>query len=260
MSVVPPEHREFIKKSLRELAKDNDVDLDEIRFGELVIVATERFRSLMELSRKGPFHLASLAAEETFDDYLEYIKEQPAPIPPVPSLPAPAPPVYCPADDVVALRINGQPYETIAKELKISGGAKEAKKLFDQHFQGFDIQAVRRVLENYELCERVLFYIKVERKMKSKELVEQFPEEVLGLLQRYDRDVFNTPIAQLQRGQQDWRYYRKDVGWSIEDILRNRPRRRQAVEFPKDMVVDIVDNRLKTIKNAVKAVVPGFGE
>ena len=251
MSVVKPEHREFIKKSLRELAKDNDVDLDEIRFGELVIVATERFRSLMELNRKRPFYLASLAAEETFDDYLEYLE----------NLPAPTPTVYCLADDVVAQRIDGQSYETIAQDLQIEGGADEAKKIFYQHFQGSDIKAVRQVLLAYKPCERVLLYFRFEKDRKPSVLVDEYPEEVLGLLQRYDSEVSRRSDEgqRLNKGQQAWLDLRK-AGTSVGDILEERPNLPYPQDFPRDMVVAVVTNRLQTIRNSVRVYVPDFGD
>jgi hypothetical protein len=251
MSVVKPEHLELIQQSLSELLEDHHVNLDAIRFGELVIVATKIFRSLMELNPNRPFSLANIAAEETFDDYLEYLEDPPAP----------TPPVYCLADDVVARRIDRQSYETIAQDLQIEGGADEAKKIFKQHFQGFDIQAVRQVLLAYEPCERVLLYLRFEKDMKPGVLVDEYPDEVLGLLQRYDSEISRRVKEglKLNKGQQAWLDLRK-AGTSVGSILKERPDLPYPQDFPGDMVVAIVTNRLQTIRNSIRKYVPDFGE
>jgi hypothetical protein len=252
MSDVNQEHLDFIRKAISDQAAENNVQLDDVAFGELVRRAKNVFSRLRELPNPQRSHFstqANIAVEETFEDWLE---EPEGDGPPVDDL----------ADEVIRRRINGQSYETIATDLQIDGGSEGAKRIFYQHFQGFDIPTVRDILANFEACERVLIYLRLrgEKGMKPSELVEKFPEEVLELLKRYDNNVqqMHNNDLHLQGAQQRWLNLREE--WTVEQILQNRPQNNIDAQFPGDLVVHVVTNRLQHIVGLIQQQLPDFGE
>jgi hypothetical protein len=250
MSDVNQEHLDFIRKAISDQAAENNVQLDDVAFGELVRRAKNVFSRLRELPNPQRSHFstqANIAVEETFEDWLE---EPEGDGPPVDDL----------ADEVIRRRINGQSYETIATDLQIDGGSEGAKRIFYQHFQGFDIPTVRDILADFEACERVLVYLRVEIERTPSNLVENFQEEVLGLLQQYDNrvQVLHNNGLHLQGAQQRWLDLRGE--WAVAQILQNRPQKNIHAQFPGDLVVHVVTNRLQHIVGLIQQQLPDFGE
>ena len=286
MSNVTQQHLDFITEAIKNLAKEKNVQLDEAALAELWRRAKTGFIVLMELPNAQRLEFtehANLAVKETFEAWLEERE-----------IPIIGPPVTNIANEVIRRRIDGQSYETIATDLQIDGGAEEAerifykelvrrridgqsydtiavdlgivggaeeaKEIFYQCFQGFDIQIVRNVLAEYEVCEQVLVYLRVEEELKPSKLVENYREEVFGLLQEYDNRVLaaHNEGRLLQGVQEEWREY-KSKGYTVERILNERPRCNLHKAYPDDMVVHVVTNRLQHIVGQIQQQLPNFG-